>query len=247
MDIIKVLSEDKRLVTYRPSLRVIGQSVTGTILFQQILYWWEKSGRKPFYKFKEPCGHSAYKEGDSWCEELGFSKKEVTTALSRISFKKTKITKEESHEKPIEYWITPDRRTFYQINIGNLGKLLSEIYVSDQTSLRQVTKGDLDIQEITSKTTTDIKVCDLFKIFWEKYPKKEDKLKAAQSFKRLSSENKEKATSNIERLYSKTERKYVPNPVNYLTGERWEDKKDEKPTAKQPKKQPTPDAVSIYG
>ncbi len=238
MDIIKVLSEDRKLITYRPSLRVIGQSVTGTILFQQILYWWEKSGRKPFYKFKEPCGHYAYKEGDSWSEELGFSKKEVTTALSKISFKKTQGNKDEKHEKPIEFWVTPDRRTFYQVNIGNLDKLLKGIYVSDHWSLRKVTKGNLDIQETTTKTTTDTQRCDLFLKFWEEYPNQEDQLKTERAFKRLSLEKKNKAIDNIKRLYSRTAVQYVPNPVNYLTGERWNDKGKTAPV-KQTKKQDT--------
>jgi hypothetical protein len=57
---------------------------------QQLDYWFDK---KPdnFYKFKEPCGHEMYVEGDSWCEELGFSAEEFDQAFSKIGIKhKTK-------------------------------------------------------------------------------------------------------------------------------------------------------------
>lgn len=45
-----------------------------TIFLGQMAYWWHKMGRKPFYKFVEPCGHKLYKPGESWTEELGIGK-----------------------------------------------------------------------------------------------------------------------------------------------------------------------------
>jgi hypothetical protein len=71
-------------IPYRPELRGICGSVTATILFQQLEYWFENQGGE-FYKFLAPCpGHKNYKEGDSWQEELGFSDDEFRAAFDRI-------------------------------------------------------------------------------------------------------------------------------------------------------------------
>ena len=37
-----------------------------------------------YYKFLEPCDHSLYKNGDSWTEELGFTKHGFKTAFNKI-------------------------------------------------------------------------------------------------------------------------------------------------------------------
>ena len=51
---------------------------------QQLDYWFEKSPGG-FYKFLEPCENSKlYKKGDSWTEELGFSRSEFKTAFEKI-------------------------------------------------------------------------------------------------------------------------------------------------------------------
>ena len=68
MPYLSILSADKDVILYRKELNDITGGVTSTILLQQISYWWVKSGRKPFYKFIEPCGHERYKQGDSWVE-----------------------------------------------------------------------------------------------------------------------------------------------------------------------------------
>jgi hypothetical protein len=212
-----VLSEDRKLITYRPSLRVIGQSVTGTILFQQILYWWEKSGRKPFFKFKEPCEHQAYSCGDSWCEELSFSKKEVTTALTKFAFRRTQDNKEEEHDKPVEFWMTPDRRTFYKVDESNLSRLLGGIYVSDQSSLslsdqtelRQVTKGDLDIQENKQRLTEE----SLFSLFWNSYPRKVNKSRSAELFNALAPEQRQNAIDGISQFVKGKDLTYLVGSV----------------------------------
>ena len=50
MDIIlDIVSDDQRLITYRPKLRKIAKSVTATILLQQMLHWWKIQGRQPFF------------------------------------------------------------------------------------------------------------------------------------------------------------------------------------------------------
>ena len=70
----KILTLFRNNVPYIKELRQLSGSVTASILMQQLDYWFEK---KPggFYKFLEPCeNNELYKTGDSWTEELGFSK-----------------------------------------------------------------------------------------------------------------------------------------------------------------------------
>ena len=78
-----LLSITRRTIPYLPDLRPIAGSVTASILMQQLDYWFSQ---KPdgFYKFLSPFGHEAYREGDSWEEELAFSVDEFRTAFDRI-------------------------------------------------------------------------------------------------------------------------------------------------------------------
>lgn len=150
----KIVAEDKRAVAYRPNFARLTGSVTAAVLLQQILFYADKHGSKPFYKFKSPCAHKKYTSGDSWCEELGFSRAEFDNALKKIG---TKISKgrskgtlsawkmpEQSEWKDddlgfgaalniavqhlITYWTDGSRITWYQVNTDLLNNLLCAIY-----------------------------------------------------------------------------------------------------------------------
>lgn len=158
VDILEILAGDKELVTYRPALRGIGSSVIGTIILQQIIYWWKRSGGK-FYKFIEPCDHAMYKQGDSWSEELGLSAKEFRTGLENFAFKCGKKNKElhgEGYEEAknshtVWYYTDNDRVTWYQINESLLHKLLSGVYeVTPQAAVTYPT-----VSETTTENTSD--------------------------------------------------------------------------------------------
>ena len=80
----KILTLFRNNIPYIKELRILSGSVTASILMQQLDYWFEKSP-KGFYKFLEPCENNKfYKKGDSWTEELGFSKAEFKTAFEKI-------------------------------------------------------------------------------------------------------------------------------------------------------------------
>lgn len=129
IDLFKIFAEDKRMILYRPEWRKITGSVTAAILLQQIIYHWDRNGRKPFYKFKEPpdSKNKFYRDGDSWTEELGFSRKEFDAAIKKIGYKKSKKN-QAKHGLPVEYWIDVSRLTHYTIHPKNLQKLLSKLY-----------------------------------------------------------------------------------------------------------------------
>jgi len=141
VDLFKIFADDKRMILYRPEWRQITGSVTSTILLQQIIFHWDKNGRKPFYKFKEPCEHQLYKAGDSWCEELGFSRAEFDFAIKKIGFKKSK-KRNEIHELPVEYWIESSRLTYYSIHTENMSNRLLLLYnsVKRETHFRKSEK-----------------------------------------------------------------------------------------------------------
>jgi len=138
IDILKIFANDKRVVLYRPEWRSFTGSVLSTILLQQILYWWDKMGRKPFYKFKEPCGNKLYTEGDSWIEELGFSRTEFDTALKNIGVKiSAKNPLDPDSTCFVAYWTDINRVTYYTINAEVLEKALAEIYVNQDSCFTQ--------------------------------------------------------------------------------------------------------------
>ena len=141
--ILEILAEDKSLITYRPRMNRVTGSVTSTILLLQILYWYKKNDGKPFYKFKEPCGHALYKDGDSWCEELGFSRSEFDIALSNIAVKRNKGNKDSLPDAFVYYWITPDRITYYTVNEEYLFNKILALYVTQDSDLGKDENSDM--------------------------------------------------------------------------------------------------------
>ena len=163
MVLTNIISDDPGLVIYRPKLNEITGSVTATILLQQILYWFKQKGGKPFFKFKEPCGHKLYKEGDSWCEELGFSRREFDTALEKIGQKVAKGIPLD-HSKLIWYWTDIGRTTHYKVNTDLCEKVLIELYsgkdqnvlyVKADSAVTKSANAPIDKQRLTTETTTD--------------------------------------------------------------------------------------------
>jgi len=145
-DLLKIFANDQRMILYRPEWRTFTGSVTSTILLQQILYRWDKNDRKPFYKFKEPCGHDLYRPGDSWTEELGFSRKEFDSALKKIGTKRTKKT-EGPTTSIVEYWTDINRITYYNINPGVLQDELDKLYAApSDPEFTKSPKGDLQVK-----------------------------------------------------------------------------------------------------
>lgn len=164
--ILGLLAEDKETIPYRKSLRGITSSVTATILLQQMIFRAKQSGWKPFYKFIEPCEHHMYRDGDSWTEELGFSKKEFTTALSKIGTKtlansdKAEIMEptpgesiEDKAKRLIIYWTDGNRVTWYMLNSDLICDLLSHLHLNDQSAFSPNDDTTLNDQSAFTKVT----------------------------------------------------------------------------------------------
>ncbi|MBP5971580.1 hypothetical protein HW132_02205 [Brasilonema sp. CT11] len=82
----RALSVFARPIPYHKELRNITGSVLSAILMQQLEFRFDGTG-DGFYKFMQPCQHKAYREGDSWEEELNFSVGEFRTAFDRIGIR----------------------------------------------------------------------------------------------------------------------------------------------------------------
>jgi hypothetical protein len=117
-DIISILTQQSRPILYYPLLNQITGHALASILLQQILYWRQRQEGKPFYKFAAPCQHPAYRPGDSWQEELGFSRTEFETARRRLGKKvsrgKSKKAIQVNHL--VSYWTDSQHLTWYDLN-----------------------------------------------------------------------------------------------------------------------------------
>ncbi len=130
MNMYDIFAQDKNILIYRPEFTKVTGSVTSAILLQQIIYRLQDA--ESFYKFKEPCKHALYKEGDSWIEELGFTIKEFTNALDKLKGLGLVTTK-----------ITMERVTYYSLDRDVFNTLFSEIYLKDETADTKSTKGKI--------------------------------------------------------------------------------------------------------
>ena len=121
----KIIANDKNIIPYRKELNLITGGALESIFLAQLLYWYEVNDCNEFFKFREPCEHSLYKEGDSWVEELGLSVKIIDRIIKVFKDKGFLTTR-----------TTLDRKTYYKVNIELINELLSEVYTSDEVSIK---------------------------------------------------------------------------------------------------------------
>ena len=159
MALLSVLSDDD-IIIYRKKLNSVTGSVTATILFQQFIYRFSKNGFKKFYKFKDRCGHEKYADGDSWLEELGFTRSEFDTALSKIATKlragesKHEVMKRRDPQAMFVYCTDGDRVTWYEMNLEAVIANIMPLYVDvspeeDFSDMFDVDAGDFEVGGLT--------------------------------------------------------------------------------------------------
>jgi len=151
IDFLKLIAEDKKLVTYRASWRDEIGSVTAVILLSQMIYWDDMMGGEPFYKFKMPCKHPDYKPGDSWSEELGFSGREFDSALKKIACRIRGGSIPEGGKALVYYWSTTDRKTFYRVDKENIAKCVLRIYLNAESASTYMRKAQPDSYTETTR------------------------------------------------------------------------------------------------
>jgi DnaD/phage-associated family protein len=147
--LLKLLADDRRSITYRPRLNRVTGSVNATILFQQVLFRWEHNEGKPFYKFAAPAKDSKhYREGDSWQEEVGFTRGEFEGARKKIAVavEKGQSKDELLQTHPIVYWRDHQNLTWYDLNPVLVEAMIAEAY-TDAEKLQSRTDATIPIAE----------------------------------------------------------------------------------------------------
>ena len=144
-------------VPYYKDLNNYTGSVIATILMTQLEYWFSKMKGEMFYKFLEPCEQKGYKEGDSWVEELGFSKAEFRTAFAKIG--KTYKSKNEylnsqdqfGDKLYLSYYDRVERQTYYIRNHDKADEIMEKLISKKSIILtsRDEESGLLEVENST--------------------------------------------------------------------------------------------------
>ena len=140
-------------IKYNPALVAEFGSQNAVLLFDRLEYWFSKT-KNEFYKFIEPCDHPCYREGDSWCEELGFSRPVFRTAFDKIGIRyisKTAFEKESNPFKGKLFAYYQDRKSNKTIFVRN-NSLLAELYVRLKNIIQKTVKAIKPTVEKTLKT-----------------------------------------------------------------------------------------------
>ena len=128
----RILHLTRNTIPYVKELHTIAGGVLSCLVMQQLDYWFENHP-EGFYKFLLPSEHPAYKDGDSWTEELGMSVDEFRTAFDKIGYRyksKSEFDKAEDKFQGKFYCSYVDRRsnlTFYFRNHEAVDAALDEL------------------------------------------------------------------------------------------------------------------------
>lgn len=134
-----------KTLKYCPQLNTFTGSITASLLMCQLEYWFNHTNGTAFYKFLEPCQDEHYHIGDSWIEELGFTKTEFRTAfkhIGKVYKSKTEFLKSKdkfSGKLYLSYYDRIKKLTYYIRNNDEASSLLRNLedvlpYSLDYTS-----------------------------------------------------------------------------------------------------------------
>jgi hypothetical protein len=140
---------------YRGDLKRLTGSIAAAILLEKIVYF-AQMRNAAFYKFAAPCTHQLYRAGDSWQEEVEFTRSEFETALKKIATKITRGASKKEIEAVVEpvwgkngrlmnadklviYFTDSNRVTWFKLNFALLKNALDE---QQQVIQKTVTPGN---------------------------------------------------------------------------------------------------------
>ena len=156
LSLLDLIADDREALLYRPRWNQITGSANATILLSQIVYWWKRSDYGPFYKFAAPPAtqNPAYREGDSWEEELGFSRSQFEGARRAIAkrVKKGDVKAEFLTEWFVLYWRDPSNKMFYELNAPLVATRLYDLYDAPTVTVFNLDGKpvSMDIRQIAS-------------------------------------------------------------------------------------------------
>lgn len=165
----KILRSVNYVIAYVKELRQLDlvKSINACILMQQLDYWFNIqgiNGKKTFYKFLEPCDNQrAYKQGDSWTEELGMSPDEFKTAFGQIgvTYKSKRLYDAAPDKFQGKYYCSyinrVTRETVYFRNDELIDRDLDNLFLGKGKSQSVETDNDMVVEVDTSYSVeTDI-------------------------------------------------------------------------------------------
>ncbi len=111
----KTTDSKTNFVRYNPNLNEVTGSINASLLMDRLEHWFEVQKNKPFYKFTTPPAkkHAAYKVGDSWTEQLGFTKSEFDASFLKIGIKHQSKEKFEVEQHLKKQFMVKGKEMFY--------------------------------------------------------------------------------------------------------------------------------------
>jgi hypothetical protein len=141
----EALITSQRCIPYIPLLKVLCGSVIASLIFQQLEYWFSFQ-MDSIYKFLAPCGHSLYRVGDSWTEELSLTAYEFRNGFDKIGVRyKSKgelekhLNKKQDHFQNKFYYSVVDVKkglTYYWRNHERVEEVLKAMFLNNRRKKR---------------------------------------------------------------------------------------------------------------
>lgn len=138
-------------VHYTPIFKTICKNSTNAGLLLSQMFYYANITENNFYKFSKPCGSQYYQNGDSWCELLCFSEKELRNAmqiLKELNFINSKRSG------------SFDNRTYYSLNFEVIAEAVTNALNNEQ---KQPVKPKTEAKEYkdTTEQEKQLKTQDL--------------------------------------------------------------------------------------
>lgn len=151
-------------IKFYPALLSFTGCEKATLISGKLEYWFSNPKyENGFYKFIEPCAHPLYRKGDSWSEELGFSRKLFAKAFDVIGVRynsKSAYLKAEDKFQGKLYASYHDRktnRTYFVRNHEFTSQLLEKLkasYASVKQKIKKNVKATLNKSSLEKTTPT---------------------------------------------------------------------------------------------
>lgn len=127
-------------VHYTPIFKTICKNSTNAGLLLSQMFYYANITENNFYKFSKPCENQYYQNGDSWCELLCFSEKELRNAmqiLKELNFINSKRSG------------SFDNRTYYSLNFEVIAEAVTNALNNEQ---KQPLKSKTEAKEYKDTT-----------------------------------------------------------------------------------------------
>lgn len=135
-------------IKFYPALLSFTCSERATLIAGKLEYWFSKPQYEGgFYKFIEPCADPLYREGDSWSEELGVSRKLFAKAFDiigvRYSSKSSYLKAEDKFQGKLyaSYHDRQTNRTYFVRNHEFTSQLLESLNASYSAAKQKIKKS----------------------------------------------------------------------------------------------------------